>query len=246
MSLNAPPDSASRVRRMRRTRARVAPRLPRPDRRARLVKRPRLGRRFDTRLEIAFAIVLALSTVASAWCAFQAQRWAGIEAQLFSEADAARSETLRLNDLANRAFLLDFSLFLEYNSAMLDGRTAVATQLYQRFPPNLRRATDAWLAARPYDEDTASVTPFDLPEYQSSERDESDRQAALASSLADEAHEANDRTDNYLGLTVIFAVVLFIGGVGSKFEERVLRIASFVFAMGVLAAVGSLIVIFSR
>jgi hypothetical protein len=95
-------DSApQRLSRLRRTRARVALRTARPDRRPpRPVKRPRLGRRFDSWLEIGFGVVLALSTVASAWCAFQAQRWAGIQTDLYSQADTARGETLRLNDLA--------------------------------------------------------------------------------------------------------------------------------------------------
>jgi hypothetical protein len=188
---------------------------------------------------------MALSTVASAWCAFAAQRWAGVEAEMYSRADAARSETLRLNEEANRAFLLDFTVFLEYFSATLDGRPALANELYRRFLPDLKSATDVWLATNPWEAPEAALLPFELPEYQSGERTESARQAALADEFAAKAHEANDRTDNFLGLTVIFAVILFIGGVGSKFDVRGLRIASFVVALVLLLGVTVVIMVFS-
>ena len=55
----------------------------------------------DRWVEILAAAILAFATVASAWSAYQATRWNGVQAVAFAEAGAARVESVRASDLAD-------------------------------------------------------------------------------------------------------------------------------------------------
>ena len=48
----------------------------------------------DRLVEVISAAVLALATIASAWSAYQATRWGGVQAAAFAEAGALRAEQL--------------------------------------------------------------------------------------------------------------------------------------------------------
>lgn len=45
--------------------------------------------------EIAAAILLSIATVLTAWCAYQATRWSGVQSIRYAEASAARVESTR-------------------------------------------------------------------------------------------------------------------------------------------------------
>ena len=198
---------------------------------------PRHSKRIDPWLELGFAVLLAATTVLSAWCAYQATVWEGVQQQAFSEADAARAEATRLDGRANHVEATDLILFTEYWSALVGGRDALADQFYRRFPPTLKAATDAWLATRPLENPTAPGSPFDLPQYRVAEREEADGQLVLAETKVQAARVANERSDTYVALTVIFASVLFVEAVGHTFESRTLRALTLLVGGLLLAAV---------
>ena len=53
------------------------------------------------RLELAATIVLSIAVVLTAWSAFQAGKWSGVQSIKFAEAGAARTESVRLDTLAS-------------------------------------------------------------------------------------------------------------------------------------------------
>jgi hypothetical protein len=65
----------------------------------------------DRGLEIVSAALMALATVLSAWCAYQATRWDGIQTRRVDAADAARTEAVRLSNQALQLSTLDEQLF---------------------------------------------------------------------------------------------------------------------------------------
>jgi hypothetical protein len=97
--------------------------------------------------------------------------------------------------------------------------------LYQRFRPEFKVAVDAWVATNPRVNPNAPATPFAMPEYVVGASEEAARLERQAESQAADARTANQRSDNYVLMTIMFATVLFFAGISSKmdtFRARVL------------------------
>jgi hypothetical protein len=190
-------------------------------------------------LEFFAAALLALATVGTAWCGYQAARWGGQQTTHFVEAIGAYSDSLQLGGQATQVEAFHVDLFVAWASALSEDNQQLADFLYQRFPPELKTASEAWLALEPLIDPGAPPSPFDTPEYSLPETVESERKRQLADELFARASTDNQTSDNYVLLTVIFASVLFFGGISGKFRTRVidlamLTIATLVFLAGVV------------
>jgi hypothetical protein len=196
------------------------------------------GDRFDRWVEFFGALVMSLATVATAWCAYQAALWGGDESRLYFEALSSRAEA---GQLQNQAFLrtgFQASLFVEYAAAVSQGNEELAEFLVRRFPPELKAATEAWLATDPLDNPTAPLSPFDMPEYRLPEQEAAEQAEQMSVEQFEAALEADEHADNYVLLTVIFATVLFFSGISGKFQWQVIDAA--VLTFGVLVLLGGL------
>ena len=85
----------------------------------------------------------------------------------------------------------------------------------------------------------AANTPFELPEYGLAQEEESALQEATAQERTTAARDANQQGDNYVLLTVLFAVSLFFAGVSGKLNQ----VTNSAIALGVsiLVAGGALV-----
>jgi hypothetical protein len=190
-------------------------------------------------LEFFAAALLALATVGTAWCGYQAARWGGQQATHFVEAVGAYSDSVGLASRATQVEAFHVDLFVAWYSALSEGNQELADFLYQRFPPELKAATEAWLELEPLKVPGAPPSPFDIEEYSLPETEEIQQMRQLADESFARASAANQISDNYVLLTVIFASGLFFGGISGKFRTRVidlamLAIATLVFLMGVV------------
>jgi hypothetical protein len=75
-----------------------------------------------------------------------------------------------------------------------------------------------------------------MAEYVQKETVEVARQEAIAADLQTGTREARRNSDNYVLLTVVFASVLFFGGIARAFEVRTLRITLAALAVLLFAA----------
>jgi hypothetical protein len=189
--------------------------------------------------EIACGIVLALATTASAWCAYQSKLWGGVQAaRAGAAARAGREEAV--NSLAAtqlRAF--DASMFIAYMQARFETNTGMEAFLAQRFRPEMKSAVEAWLKLDPLSNPAAPPSPFRMAEYAQPETAEVARQAELATQAMAASGEARRNSDEYVLLTVIFASVLFFGGIARAFDSRPLRTA--LAALAVLLFLGTVV-----
>lgn len=188
------------------------------------------------------SLVLALATMGSAWCAYQATLWGGV--QTFRLADANRAG--RLSSLsANRALTLesfDATMFIEWMKARHQKDLETEKFLYSRFRPEMKIALDAWLRTNPFENPNAPSGPFRMAEYVLVDRVESDRRAKESGDLLKSAMEAREISNRYVLLTVMFASVLFFAGIAHTFRSRgvpvvVLALAFLFFAATVIALV---------
>jgi hypothetical protein len=193
----------------------------------------------DRGLEIMSAALMALATVLSAWCAYQATRWDGIQTSRFDAANAARSEAVRLYNQALQLSTLDEQLFTPYVVAVDAGNTRVADVIRQRFRPELRAAVETWLATHPFTNPRAPASPFAMAAHPSA-GGAAQAQLELADQRVEAAEVANQRSDEYVLLTVLAASVLFFSGIGVKFEGRWIKIA--LNGFGALLLIGTTII----
>lgn len=186
--------------------------------------------RLERLLEIVSAILLGLATVATAWCGYQTSKWNGQQAQDYIEATTLRIQATEATNNANRAATIQVSLFLQYAQAFSTQNQALTDFLYQRFPPNLKLAMDAWLATKPLQNPDAPSSPFVMPEYILPDQVEATRLSAQADERLQEANAASGVADQYTLLTVMFASVLFVAGIATRFKWHVVDVSVTVIA----------------
>jgi hypothetical protein len=150
-----------------------------------------------------------------------------------NEAAAARITAAQFANQATLRGSIQVGLFVEYAAAISQGDQKLVDFLYERFPHELRTATDAWLALEPLNNPDAPLTPFEMEEYSLPEQAQAQQYEEVSRQKAEEASTANLRSDEYVLLTVIFAMVLFFGGISGKFQWRVIDAA--MLGLGTLA-----------
>jgi hypothetical protein len=215
----------------------------------------------DRRFELFEAIVLAIAAVLTAWAAFQATKWSGVQADDYSRAGAARTESSRASTRAGQLSGIDVNSFTSWISALGaeqragqdSGLGADGTYtprpgtesgfLYQRFRPEFRTAVDAWLATRPLANPQAAQTPFALPDYSLADSQRAAELEQQADAFTATARTANERGDSYVLMTIVFASVLVLLGIGSKMDT--FRARAFLFATATLTLVIAAIVLFT-
>jgi len=194
-------------------------------------------------VELLAAAILALATIASAWSAYQATRWGGVQAEAYAQAGAARAESVRASDLADANVTVDVEYFAIWlDEAGQGGDERVVALLERAFRPEFELAFEAWLATDPLVNQDGPATPFEMEEYVLAAAQQAEELRTEAEDAAGVAAEANQTGDNYVLTTVLFASVLFFAGISSKFSGRWVRIA--LVTVGFLAfAAGSLVLV---
>lgn len=194
--------------------------------------------RFDRWVEFIAAVVLSLATVATAWAGYQATLWGGEQSDYMAQANAANIRAAYLSNRAMQRSSLHASLFVTWAAAFSEENSGLADFLYERFPAELKVAADAWIATRPRENPDAPKSPFAMAEYVLPEYAASEAASAEALAASARAEAADQVADRYVLLTVIFASVLFFGGISGKFQSKfidlgMLGISIIVFLIGI-------------
>jgi hypothetical protein len=210
------------------------------------------------RVELVATIAIAIATILTAWSAFQAGKWGGTQAINFSEAGAARTESTRADTAAGQLIQIDVAMYLDWVTALVEESRAgiippidnngldpvpgtLSGFIAQRFRPEFVPAVEAWLATNPVGNPDAPSTPFVMSEYVVAKSVEADQLSALADEKAQEARDANQNGDNYVLTMVLFASVLFFGGVSSKMGSS--RNQILMLAFGVVVLIGGIVIL---
>jgi hypothetical protein len=190
--------------------------------------------RVERRLELVAVMILAVTTVATAWSGYQAARWSGEQSESFAQASAARVKAGQQTTQAGQLRIDDLIGFEGWLQARQAGDRDLATLYERRFRPEFRPAFEAWLAQRPFSRPPPIPGPQYMPEY----RPAADARAAAFDRDADARFkagtEAKSNDDRYILSTVFFAAVLFFAGISLRLDWRPLRLA-------VLAMAGALL-----
>jgi hypothetical protein len=181
--------------------------------------------------EPASAILMALATLSTAWCSYQSSKWSGQSAGFAAEAGRLNQKAALLHLEGNQVIGVQVKMFTEFIHAQMIGNDKLAHFYSDRFPPELRKAYDAWLMQKPFENPKADPHPFVPKLYEARFAQD----ARLANADAERNDAEAKRTGNvaaqYLSNTVLLAAVLFFAGTSAKFDRRYVRQSSFFFAV---------------
>jgi hypothetical protein len=194
------------------------------------------GGEFARWIELVSAVLLAVAVVASAFSAWQATLWGGVQATSYAEASSKRLQSNAAVTTALTQISYDATSFALGAVEYFEGNQEAVEFFEDRlFREEFKPALEAWLATDPLQDLEAPKTPFELPEYTNANLEESQRLTEEAEAKFEEGKEANKNGDDYILATVLFASVLFFAGVTTKFKSPRVRVLSLFVATAVFA-----------
>src|SRR5437762_6426148 len=200
-----------------------------------LVSSPREKPEKKKWVEPVAALLMALATLSTAWCSFQSAAWTRKSNRLMNEFNALERKAGLLSIQGIQQATIHTTMFMQMLAAQQAGNEKLVNFYVERFPPDVRKAYDAWLAQKPLENPKADPHPFVPKLYEvPGTRDAAEANAKAASSLH-AARDAGNVSGQYLANTVLFATVLFFASASGKFEQRRVRVVAFVFAAAVFA-----------
>jgi len=186
-------------------------------------------------LEIAAALMLSLATLGIAWSGYQAAKWSGLQARRYTQASTARSLANQAATLAAQdrtQDLLNFNRWLEVYTA---GDTQLSALYERRFRDEFRPAFDRWLADDPLHNEDAIPSPLRETNYELADMEKADRLERIGDLRFEQGKEATENADDYVFVTVFFAIVLFFAGISLRFTWLPMRILIMVLGTAILA-----------
>jgi hypothetical protein len=168
-------------------------------------------------LEILAALLLSMATLGIAWSGYQAAKWSGIQARRYTQASAARSLANRASTLAAQERTQDLLNFNRWLEVTTEGNTQLAQLYERRFRPEFRPAFTAWIAQDPLNNTQAIASPLLEPEYVLADSVKADRLERIGDVRFEQGKAATENADDYVFVTVFFAVVLFFAGISLRF-----------------------------
>lgn len=183
------------------------------------------------------AILMAVASLATAWCSYQNSRWSGLSSDLATHADKLDRHASMQHLEAGQVQEEQMLLWAEAMDATIDGDEKLARFYTQRFTDELKPAFEKWMALKPLEDPGAPPNPFVDALY--TPRFEKEVRAARAEAArADaESNSAGHHASTYLSNTVILAMVVFFAGTAGKFDQRRVRWSSLAFALALFAFV---------
>ena len=198
-------------------------------------RQDRLSRHF----ELLATVLLAAAAVATAWSAYQSARWHGEQARAQSASIAARVESTRVANVANRQAQIDVALFTQWVDAYARDETELARFYRRRFRPEFKPAFNAWVATHPRRNPDAPLSPFAMPQYKLAANAKADQLEAKAGALSVRVGHYIQRADNYSLAVVLFAAALFFAGISTRLHSRTPR--AIILGLGYTLFVGTVI-----
>jgi hypothetical protein len=193
----------------------------------------------ERRFELAATILLAVAAVATAWAAYQSARWHSEQARGQSASIAARVESTRAANVANRQAQIDVALFTQWVDAFARDETELAGFYRKRFRAEFQPAFQAWVATRPRTNPDAPLSPFDMPQYELAATAQADDLEAQAKAASERVGIFIQRADNYSLAVVLFAASLFFAGISTRLRSATPRMV--VLGLGYTLFIGTVI-----
>jgi hypothetical protein len=174
-------------------------------------------------LELIVAIILSLATLASTWCSYQAGLWSGVQSTEQAAADSAERLAAEDTIVGFQLRTMDLLEVREYWTALRQKDTESSETVFRHMRPQLQQAVAASLAAGAL-ENPDLPGPLQRTEYALPEEQNAVRLRKEAGDHRQSVQAAWRTSGAYVSLTLMFASVLFFGGITGTFTVRRVRI----------------------
>jgi len=179
------------------------------------------------------ALLMALATLSTAWCSFESAAWTRKSNRLMNEFNTLERKAGVLTMQGTQQAAIHAAMFMQVLAAQQAGNQNLVNFYVDRFPPDLRKAYDGWLAQKPLENANADPHPFVPKLYEPRGSREAADAIVKAATNQQQAGVAGSISGQYLANTVLFATVLFFASASGKFEQRRVRLVAFSFATAV-------------
>jgi hypothetical protein len=177
------------------------------------------------------ALLMALTTVGTAWCSYQSAAWTRQSNRLMNEYNSLERRAGVLTLQGMQAATIHTAMFMQLLAAQQAGDERLRAFYAERFPSDVRKAYDAWLAQKPFENPNADPHPFVPNLYEMRGTREAAEATTKAAGKMQDAQAAGNVSGQYLANTVLFATVLFFAGTAGKFEQPRVRLFSVAFGV---------------
>src|SRR5262249_18910995 len=106
------------------------------------------------------ALLMALATLSTAWCSFESAAWTRKSNRLMNEFNTLERKAGVLTVQGMQQATIHTGMFMQALAAHQAGNENLVNFYVQRFPPELRKAYDAWIAQNPFENPKADPHPF--------------------------------------------------------------------------------------
>ncbi len=177
------------------------------------------------------ALLMAISSLCTAWCSYQNSRWSGQSGDQASHADKLARKVSAQHLEARQIEAIQTRMWMEAMDARIDKDEPLERFYTGRFTDELKPAYEKWLALDPFGNPSAPPHPFVESLYVPRFSDECRAAAAEAEAAEKASNSAGHVASSYLSNTVLLATVLFFAGTAGKFHQRRVRFYSLSFAI---------------
>src|SRR5215468_7324608 len=126
------------------------------------------------------ALLMALATLSTAWCSFESAAWTRRSNRLMNEFNTLERQAGLSRVQGMQQATIHTGMFMQALAAQQAGNENLMKFYVERFPPELRKAYDAWLAQKPFENPNADSHPFVQGLYETPREREAKKKDAQA------------------------------------------------------------------
>ena len=186
-------------------------------------------------IELVEGFLLAVVAVATAWSGYQSALWDSRSAASYGQSSKLRIQSQGAQATAGQETLYDSSTFYAWLTADEANNISLTNLLVRRMRPEYRVAFDAWVQLDPLHNASAPPGPAFMPQYHNASAQQAAKLDTQATAAFDAGNHARDIGDEYVRVTVLMAVVLFLTALSQRFSFRNVRLGIIGLALLMLA-----------
>lgn len=195
-------------------------------------------------MDLAYAAVLGLAVVITAWCGYQHELWSSALTFELKQANTAHREFTTTQLKEGQSTVIDAIAFTGYFDAVSNHDQKLADYYKDGFRPEMRAAFDAWIKTDPFNNTRAKTSPFDMPEYPlASDSEKANSFLQVVDEKSQNANKMSSIASNYVFFTSMYASVSFLEGIGRVFASR--KMQGLFLVMGAMVFSGTTIFMFA-
>ena len=175
------------------------------------------------RQEVFNTIILAVATLAVTWCSYQSTLWSGVQTFKLAESSRNFGRAQHQTLMVAQHQQIDADISINFLNAVIDKRQDRIDYYLKRGTNDVRAILAEWLAQKPMENMQSPPHPLAMPQYDKLTKSllaKADAYTHTGQQLWNEAERANNHADNYVLLSVIFSMSMFLGAIATKMARQ--------------------------